>query len=123
MLRIVESEKFKYILIIQFEVNILVYIIATTWFPADKTAEVMKVYQEMSKKFPPDDSLSTDIIPIASKMTKKGTKNMRISKVKRGKLYEALARTNYALAMFNDIKELKYTVELYYSEKELTGFE
>ena len=123
MLKKVKSKKLKLIIDIQFVVNIMTYIVTTTWFPAYIGAEISKIYQEIGEKFPPDDSLATTIIPIASMMTKKGMKMMSISEVKRGKLYEALSRTHNTLALFANVKEFKYKVELFASAKEIPGFQ
>jgi len=104
-------------------VNKLTYIIITAWYPPYAAAEVAKVMQETGEKFPPDDSLTTTVIPIASMRTKEDMKAMMVSEVKRGKLYEALSRTHNALALFNNIKEFKYTVELWATQKEIPGFQ
>ena len=87
------------------------YGVAKSWYPTHLASEVAKRYLEAIKKYPPDDSISTPLIPVAVKTTKKGIETMAIIEIKKGKLEEAFIRAGNMMAMFNDIEGFEYSIE------------
>ena len=89
------------------------YIIVTTQYPSHKAQEVGEAYLEGLKKFPPDESLATEVVPAAAKATLQGIKVMAIIEPKEGKLQEALDRVNKEMAMYGPIEGLECSIETY----------
>jgi hypothetical protein len=89
------------------------YIITTIIYPNDIATEVAKMYLEAVSKFPPDENLATRLVPSAVKSTPQGIQVMVISEVKKGKLEEALNYGGRSMAMFNNFKGLKYSMDVY----------
>jgi hypothetical protein len=89
------------------------YIFTTSLYPSDKATEVAKRYLEAMKKYPPDSSLGTPVVPAAVTTTLQGIKVIGITEVKKGKLEDAIGRTAKMMAMFHDIQGFEYTVERY----------
>ncbi|MBC8458405.1 MAG: hypothetical protein H8D67_10465, partial [Deltaproteobacteria bacterium] len=94
------------------------YIIATSVYPTDKVKEVVEKYFEALQKFPLDENLETEVVPVASKTTKKGVKTMSIGEVKEGKLEKALARAGSTVALFYDIVGFECTIDVYSTAEE-----
>jgi hypothetical protein len=94
------------------EVKDMPYIVVHSRYPAHKTTEVAKRYQEMLEKFPPDETLSKAVVPSSVKATEQGIAVMGISLVKEGKLEEALSRTTQMMVMYHDIEGYEYSVEV-----------
>ncbi|MBA7622652.1 hypothetical protein ES703_30030 [subsurface metagenome] len=89
------------------------YIWLTAWYPTHIRDEVMKKWIESRRKFPEDPSLSETVVNVANKTTKNGLKIVNITKVKEGKLREALMLTAKTMIMFQDIEGFEYKTELY----------
>ncbi|MFH1975872.1 MAG: hypothetical protein ABIJ52_09985 [Pseudomonadota bacterium] len=89
------------------------YIFTTSMYPSDKADEVVKRYLEAITKYPPDDSLETEIVPVATRTTLQGIKVIRITEVKKGKLEDAMTRTAKMMTMFFNIQGFEYTKERY----------
>ena len=94
------------------------YIFVTTWYPSHKVTEVVKVYLEMLKKFPEDESLGEAIIPAAVNTGCEGVKSLAVNKVKEGKLEESLTRTGTQMAMFQNVEGFEYSVEIWSTVEE-----
>ena len=94
------------------------YTIITSSYPSDKAKEVAEKYMEVLGKYPPNTSLTTEIIPAAVKRTEKGIKVITVGQVKPGKLEEALIYLANANAMFNDIQGFEYSLDVYLSIEE-----
>lgn len=92
-------------------VKIMVYLLATVWFPPHKGEEVGKKFLEIAKKFPEDRSLGKLVLDGALMRTKYGIKAITISKVKEGKLDDALARINEVLALYSEIEGVNSRVD------------
>ncbi len=97
------------------------YIIVTSWFPLSKGTDVAEKYIEERKKFPPDKSLTKEVIQSALKVEKNKVKAMYVAEVKEGKLDEALARQQNALLMYHDIEGYEYTIEIFFNIIEAMG--
>jgi len=89
------------------------YIFITSVYPSDKVNEVAKRYLEAITKYPPDDSLGTQLVPAAVITTLQGIKTIGIIEVKKGKLEDAGTRVANMMAMFFSIPGFEYTIERY----------
>ncbi len=89
------------------------YLIVTSIYPTETVNEVVKVYLEAIKKYPPDDSLGTEVVPSAVKTTHQGVQAIAISEIKKGKFEDAMTRSSKVMAMFNNIPGFEYTIEYY----------
>ena len=89
------------------------YIISTTCWPSDKTPEVVKKAIEVVKKFPEDKSLGEQVVPNAVTPTTDGIKTISIFEVKKGKLEEALTRSQKISAMYQTIAGFEYAIEVW----------
>jgi hypothetical protein len=97
------------------------YLIVTASWPSDKSDEVAKMFFEEMKKYPPDDSLGTPVVPAAFISTLQGIKAMVVIEVKKGKLEDLLTREGNALAMFRNIPGYEAQVETYSTLEEALG--
>jgi len=99
------------------------YLVMTNWYPSHKVPDVIKIYTEMLKKYPPNvlAELGEYCVDNAGSATEKGLKAMSIFDVKEGKLEEALKTARGALAMFRSIEGFVYTIEVWTTSTE--GFE
>ena len=89
----------------------LVYIIVTASFPVQKGIEVAKKFVEERKKNPPDRTLIKQILD-ALRVVRGRVKSISISKVKEGKLDEALIRTQNDMVAYHELEGYKYTIEV-----------
>ncbi|MFX1373300.1 MAG: hypothetical protein ACFFCE_15715 [Promethearchaeota archaeon] len=96
----------------------MTYIFVYSWYPSHKTEEVVKVYLEMLKKFPVDESLVEEIIPSAVKTGCEGIKTLGVNKVMEGKLEDALTRARTQMAMFLSIEGFEYSIEVWATVEE-----
>lgn len=87
------------------------YIIVTTQYPSHKVQEVAEAYLEALKKYPPDESLGTQVVPAAVKTTLDGIEVLAVIEVKAGKLEEAVDRTIREMAMYLPIEGLEYSID------------
>ena len=99
------------ILLSHFMVKSMVYLLATVWFPPHKGEELGKKFLEVGKKFPEDRSLGKLVLDGALMRTKDGIKAITISKVKEGKLDDALAKVNDMLAFYSEIEGVNSRVD------------
>lgn len=97
----------------------MVYVMLTTWVPADKAKVFGKRIIEGIAKFPTDESVSKLVVQAASS-SEGFIKAFSISEVVDGKITEALSRaTNYAFFYAEAIGEgFKYSVETVFSGME-----
>jgi hypothetical protein len=89
------------------------YLITTSLYPSEKAPEVATRYLEALTKYPPDESLGTETVPVAVKSTHQGIKGISISDVQKGKLDAAYTRAVNMMVMFQSIAGFVYTVEVY----------
>jgi hypothetical protein len=82
---------------------------------------VAKMYLEAIKKYPPDESLGTTIVPAAVIATLQGIKVITIIEVKKGKLEDAQTRMANIMAMFHSIQGYEYSIETYLKVEEAMG--
>ena len=104
----------------------MVLVVATTYFPAEKSTEVGKKYLEVVKKFPTDRSIDKPIVPVAVRTTSKGMKAISVSEVKDGKFKEYMKRFYQNILEYFEIEGYKVDFEVYMSGAEalpLVGLE
>ncbi|MFX0135117.1 MAG: hypothetical protein ACFFDN_15855 [Candidatus Hodarchaeota archaeon] len=89
------------------------YIFVYVWYPSHKVEEAVKVYLEMLKKFPEDESLGELIIPASVNTGCEGIKSLSVTKVKEGKLEDALTRASNQMAMFMSVEGFEYSIEVW----------
>ena len=73
---------------------------------------------EALTKYPPDESLATQVVPAAVKSTHQGIEGITIFEVQEGKLDAAYARAVDTMVMFQSIVGFVYTVEVYLKVEE-----
>ncbi|MFX1580533.1 MAG: hypothetical protein ACFFBJ_12860 [Promethearchaeota archaeon] len=98
------------------------YIVTHSRYPTHKIPEVAKRYLKVMEKFPPDETLSEEIVPASVKATERGIASIGISLVKEGKLEEALARTTQAMVMYHDIEGYEFSIEVQNTVSEALAF-
>ena len=94
------------------------YIIVTSLYPNDKAKEVANMYLKAMKKYPPDDKLTTPIVPVAVRPTIQGIRVITVNEVKKGKLDDAMALAANRLAMFMDIPGYRYAIKTFMNLEE-----
>ncbi|MFW9807394.1 MAG: hypothetical protein ACFFFK_11755 [Candidatus Thorarchaeota archaeon] len=98
------------------------YIVTHSRYPTHKIPEVSKRYLKVREKFPPDETLSVEIVPASVKATEQGITTMGISLVKEGKLEEALRRTTQSMVMYHDIEGYEFSIEVQNTVSEALAF-
>ena len=91
----------------------LVYIIVSASFPVQKGTEVAKKFVEERTKNPPDRSLLKQILD-ALRVVKGRVKAISISKVKEGKLDEALLRVQNDMVPYHELEGYEYTIKVFF---------
>ena len=91
----------------------MVYIIVTASFPVQKGIEVAKKFVEERKKNPPDRTLIKQILD-ALRVVRGRVKSISISKVKEGKLDEALLRTQNDMVPYHELEGYEYTIKVFF---------
>jgi len=102
------------------EVKNMVYIVIESICPHDKAAESGKKWLEVTKKFPPDRSISKQIM-VAIRPSSRGMISLGVWEVKDGKEKAALIRTNESMLLFAEIPGYKYSIKTFLSSVEAMG--
>ena len=89
------------------------YILSTSLYPSDKAIEVAEKYLEALKKYPPDETLTNEVVPAAVKTTRQGIEVIAIAEVKEGQLEAALRTFGSTYAMFQSIVGFEYSIDVY----------
>ena len=87
------------------------YIIVRSWYPNHKADEVAKKYLEVIEKYPPDESITKEIVPVAVNVTRDGIETLSIDEVETQKVYDALNRAGRFLAEFRNIVDYNYEIK------------
>ena len=87
------------------------YIVVRSWYPNNKADEVAKKYMEVIEKYPPDESLTKEVVPVAVNVNKDGIETISIDEVERQKVGDALNRAGRILAEFRNISEYNYEIK------------
>ena len=93
----------------------MVIVMSTSYFPADKSEEAGKKYIEVSKKFPPDRSISKPILRVGVRVTTNGMKVITLFEVKEGKFNEFMNRSYQQILMFSEIEGYRAEHEVFMS--------
>ncbi|MHA1914856.1 MAG: hypothetical protein ACW986_11215 [Promethearchaeota archaeon] len=101
----------------------MVYIVVKSFYPTHKNEEVNAKYIEMLQKFPPDNSLTEQVVPLAARATKDGLEIMGVQLVKEGKFDEALRRIGAGMLMFHDIEGYEYALTIWVTLAEAQAME
>ena len=94
------------------------YIITRCWYPNHVVDEVAKKYLENLEKYPPDDSISKTIVPVAASSTKKGIEVISVEEVDRQKLGDALEKEAISMAEYRHINGFRYEIKLWSTVEE-----
>jgi hypothetical protein len=98
----------------------MVYIVVESIFPHDKASEAGKKWLETTKKFPPDRSVSKQIM-VAIRPSSRGMISLSAWEVKEGKEKEALVRMNESMLMFAEIPGCRYSIKTFLTSFEAMG--
>ena len=96
----------------------LVYIVLKSFFPTHKGEEIQKIYLELLKKYPPDESVAETLVRGAGRPTEKGSEGMSIWKLKEGQFDVMAKRIMSAMAMFSKVEGFRWSVELWATAEE-----
>ena len=96
----------------------MVYIVVKSWYPSHITEKVNERYLEMLQKFPPDNSLGDQVVPVAARASKDGFETLGLTLVKEGKFDEALLRIGGMMTMFSDIEGYEFSIETWVTVQE-----
>ena len=95
----------------------MVYIVVESIVPHDQAAESGKKWLEVTKKFPPDRSISKQLM-IAIRPSSRGMISLGVWDVKEGREKDALIRMNESMLMFTEIPGYKYSIKTFLSSFE-----
>ena len=88
----------------------MVILVVKSLVPHEKAPEAGKKWLEVTKKFPPDRSVSKQLF-VAMRPSVKGFIILGAWEVKDGKEKEALIRMNESMLMFTEVEGYKYKIE------------
>ena len=98
------------------------YIVVYSWYPTHKVPEVAQRYLEVLEKYPHDETLSEQVVPVSIKATERGIQGIAIALAKEGKLEEALSAIIQSQVMYHDIEGYEYSVEVQFTVVESLAF-
>ena len=96
----------------------MVYLFVSILFPSDKAPDAGKKFLEQLKKYPNDETLYESLVDAAVKTTEDGIRAVSISRVKKGKLEEAITAAQKYAAEFHDIVGFEYSIEVWFTQIE-----
>ena len=94
------------------------YIICRTWYPPNKTDETVKKYLEVLEKFPFDESLGKQIVPVATTVSKDGMQSITVVEVEKQKVGDALEWAKRFMIEFRNIEGYNYEVKTWSTAEE-----
>ena len=94
------------------KVKNMVLIFNTVWYPHNKVNEMTQKYIEVSKKYPPDESISKTIT-MAVRSIKSGVEVIGIADVVEGKFTEAINQITLSNLEYTSIEGFKYKLTYY----------
>jgi len=92
----------------------MVVLVSESWFPANKSAEVGKLYLETMKKYPDDNSVAKRVGLGAIWAVKEGMHSITIYSIKPGKVKEAMDIASKRTLMLSSIEGFKYQINIAY---------
>lgn len=87
------------------------YIVTQCWYPPNKTDEMTNKYLEVLEKFPFDDSVGNQIIPVAVTVNISGYESLSIVETELSKTGEALEYAKRFMIEFRNIEGLNYEIK------------
>ena len=101
----------------------MVYVVLKSFYPTHKAEEIMKIFMELVKKYPSDESVAETLIRGAGRPTEKGYEGMSIWKVKEGQFDKLAKRIMSAMSMFNNVEGFGWAVDVWatFEESAATG--
>ena len=102
------------------EVKNMVIIVVESIIPHDKATEGGKMWLEVAKKFPPDRTISKQLM-VAIRPSSRGMISLGAWEVKEGREKDALVRMNNSMLMFTEIPGYKYSIKTFLSSFEAMG--
>lgn len=94
------------------------YIVTHCWYPVHKADEAGKKYMEVMQKYPPDESLGKEIVPVAVTSCKDGLETLTIMEVERQKVGEALERQKSFMIEFKSVEGFNYEIKTWSTAEE-----
>ena len=98
------------------------YLVTENFYPANKGAEIGKVYLEAMKKFPDDKSIEKPIVRAAFWADKKGIHAVSISSIKPGKVKEAMDLATNRNLMMSSVEGYVFLTHIAYDLVEAMPF-
>ena len=99
----------------------MAYVVLKSFFPTHKAEEIGKIYMEVAKKYPPDESVAEIVVPGAGRSTEKGYESMTIWKLKEGQFDKLAKNIMGAMSMYDNIEGFTWTVDLWATAEELAA--
>ena len=90
----------------------MVYLISENWWPANRAEDVGKTYLEAIKKFPPDRSITKQIVRSAIWTSDKSMHSITVDSIKPGKVKEAMYRATQTELIMSSIEGWKYNIHI-----------
>jgi hypothetical protein len=94
------------------------YLITRCWYPNHIADEVAKKYVENMEKYPPDESISKTIVPVAVSTTKKGIETLSVAEVESQKLGDAIERETLHMIEYRNINGFRYEIKTWATVEE-----
>ena len=92
----------------------MVVLVTESWWPANKSAEVGKLYLETMKKYPEDKSVAKRVGLGAFWAVKEGMHSISMYSIKPGKIKEAMDLSSKRTLMLSSIEGFKYQINIAY---------
>ncbi len=80
--------------------------------------EVVKKYLEVLEKYPPDESLGKQVVPVATTTSNCGYETLSVMEVERQKVGDALERQKSAFIEFRNIEGFNYEIKAWTTAEE-----
>jgi hypothetical protein len=94
------------------------YIVTRAWYPPSKSDETVKKYLEVLEKYPFDESLGKQVVPVAGTVSKDGNEVLVIVEVEIPKVGEALEWVKRFMIEFRNIEGYTYEVKTWATAEE-----
>ena len=94
------------------------YIIGRSWYPPSKADEAVKKYLEVMEKYPFDESLGKQIVPIATTVDKDSQSSLTVIEVEQQKVGDALEWALRFMIEFRNIEGFTYEVKTWATAEE-----
>jgi hypothetical protein len=99
----------------------MVYVVLKVYYPIHKAEDLVKIFMEVQKKYPPDESIAETLIQGAGRSTEKGYEGMTIWKVKEGQFVKFTKRIISAMSMYNNIEGLVWSTDVWATAEEIAA--